>query len=257
MSSIVSRTLVARLAQGGGAALLLLAQARGWLPLWLCLPLLFVLPWLAPLGRRLRSGDRRSGGQGPQAAVDVGQLARGLSFSISHSALSAAGVAYSVQHLAARIESQGAAAAQIVGSAEMMIATEAQTSALSRQAAEAAKEKKAAETQIADFEKASKAKVADITKSKAAGPSLTPEQVAMNKAADDAITAEKAAFDAKKKELTATIPPAIFPLKNPGLISMAGAFLFGILFSLMGKEVSAEEKFEEEKLRTYVGIGAE
>ena len=120
-----------------------------------------------------------------------------------------------------------------------------------------AKEKKAAETQIADFEKASKAKVADITKSKAAGPSLTPEQVAMNKAADDAITAEKAAFDAKKKELTATIPPAIFPLKNPGLISMAGAFLFGILFSLMGKEVSAEEKFEEEKLRTYVGIGAE
>ena len=138
MSSIVSRTLVVRLAQGGGAALLLLAQARGWLPLWLCLPLLFVLPWLAPLGRRLRSGDRRSGGQGPQAAVDVGQLARGLSFSISHSALSAAGVAYSVQHLAARIESQVAAAAQIVGSAEMMIATEAQTSALSRQAAEAA-----------------------------------------------------------------------------------------------------------------------
>ena len=133
MSSIVSRAFFVRLVQGVVAALLLLAQAQGWLPLWLCLPLLFALPWLAALLRR------RSAGRGVQG-VDVGQLARDLSFSISHNALSAAGVAYSVQQLAARVESQVAAAAQIVGSAEVMIATEAQTSALSRQAAEAAVE---------------------------------------------------------------------------------------------------------------------
>lgn len=125
MSSIVSRAFFVRLVQGVVAALLLLAQAQGWLPLWLCLPLLFALPWLAALLRR------RSAGRGVQG-VDVGQLARDLSFSISHNALSAAGVAYSVQQLAARVESQVAAAAQIVGSAEVMIATEAQTSALSR-----------------------------------------------------------------------------------------------------------------------------
>src|SRR5512135_2227616 len=120
-----------------------------------------------------------------------------------------------------------------------------------------AKEKKAAETQIADAEKASKARVEALQKSKAAGPGLTPEQMMANKAADDAIAAEKSQLDARKKELTAMVPPAIFPLKNPGLISMAGAFLIGILFSVMGKETTAQEKFEEEKLRTYVGIGAE
>jgi methyl-accepting chemotaxis protein len=135
MSSILSRPLVERLALGVAAALLLLVQAQGWLPLWLCLPLLLVLPWLGSLGRRLRAV--RSAGA---AAVDIDQLARDLSYSISHNALSAAGVAYSVQHLAERVESQVDSAARIVGSAEVMIATEAQTSALSRQAAEAAVE---------------------------------------------------------------------------------------------------------------------
>ena len=52
-------------------------------------------------------------------------------------------------------------------------------------------------------------------------------------------------------------PSPIFPLKNPGLISMAAAFIVGIAVSLATREPSAEEKFEEEKLRTYVGIGAE
>jgi cation/acetate symporter len=52
-------------------------------------------------------------------------------------------------------------------------------------------------------------------------------------------------------------PAPIFPLKNPGLFSMAGAFLASFLFSLMGREQTAEEKFAEQKLRSYVGVGAE
>jgi cation/acetate symporter len=50
---------------------------------------------------------------------------------------------------------------------------------------------------------------------------------------------------------------AIFPLKNPAIISMSAAFFVGILFSLLGSEAEAEEKFEDEKLRTYMGVGAE
>ncbi len=50
---------------------------------------------------------------------------------------------------------------------------------------------------------------------------------------------------------------AIFPLKNPALISMSASFLAAFIFSKLTKEKSAEEKFEDEKLRTYLGIGAE
>ena len=46
-------------------------------------------------------------------------------------------------------------------------------------------------------------------------------------------------------------------MKNPGVFSMGGAFLVGILLSLFKREKDAEEKFEAEKVRTYVGIGAE
>ena len=38
---------------------------------------------------------------------------------------------------------------------------------------------------------------------------------------------------------------------------MPAAFIVGILVSLATREKSAEEKFEDEKLRTYLGIGAE
>ncbi len=134
MSSIFSRTHVRRLLQTGSAALLLIAQAQGWLPLWLCLLLLGITCLLPALMLR------RGRGQDSRAGVGVGKLARGLSYSVSHNALSAAGVAYSVQHLAARIESQVDVAARIVGSAEVMISTEAQTAALSKQAVEAAVE---------------------------------------------------------------------------------------------------------------------
>jgi cation/acetate symporter len=50
---------------------------------------------------------------------------------------------------------------------------------------------------------------------------------------------------------------AIFPLKNPALISMSAAFIMGIIVSLFTKEPEAENMFEDEKLRTYLGIGAE
>jgi cation/acetate symporter len=38
---------------------------------------------------------------------------------------------------------------------------------------------------------------------------------------------------------------------------MPAAFLVGILVSLLGHEPEAEAKFDEEKLRTYLGLGAE
>ncbi len=50
---------------------------------------------------------------------------------------------------------------------------------------------------------------------------------------------------------------AIFPLKNPALISIPASFLTAIIVSLFDKEQEAEDKFEEEKLRSYLGIGAE
>lgn len=50
---------------------------------------------------------------------------------------------------------------------------------------------------------------------------------------------------------------AIFPLKNPALVSIPLSFLTAVVVSLLGKEQSAEDKFESEKLRSYLGVGAE
>ena len=50
---------------------------------------------------------------------------------------------------------------------------------------------------------------------------------------------------------------AIFPLKNPAIISMTLSFVCGIIASYMFPDKEAEQKFEDEKLRTYLGIGAE
>jgi cation/acetate symporter len=52
-------------------------------------------------------------------------------------------------------------------------------------------------------------------------------------------------------------PAAIFPLRNPAIVSMPIAFIVGIVASLIFREPSAEAKFDEEKLRTYLGVGAE
>lgn len=38
---------------------------------------------------------------------------------------------------------------------------------------------------------------------------------------------------------------------------MSAVFLIGIFVSLFSREKKAEAKFEDEKLRSYIGIGAE
>ncbi|WP_339071447.1 methyl-accepting chemotaxis protein [Pseudomonas idahonensis] len=114
---------------------LLGGQALGDWPLYLCLPLAVLVVWLP----RLRS---RKVPEAPATTADseLSSLTRDLSYSTTHNALSAAGVAYSVTQLAGKLQSQLDAAARIVGNAEVMIKTEQATSQLSRQALEAASE---------------------------------------------------------------------------------------------------------------------
>jgi len=52
-------------------------------------------------------------------------------------------------------------------------------------------------------------------------------------------------------------PSAIFPLRNPAIVSMSAAFLAGICGSLLTTEPRALALYDEEKLRVYLGIGAE
>ncbi len=52
-------------------------------------------------------------------------------------------------------------------------------------------------------------------------------------------------------------PTPLFGLKNPAIVSMTVSFAVGILASLASREERAEAMFEDEKLRTYLGIGAE
>src|SRR5512138_3317768 len=49
----------------------------------------------------------------------------------------------------------------------------------------------------------------------------------------------------------------IIPLKNPAIFSMTAAFVVGWLVSLLTPDQVAQDKFEDEKLRTYLGVGAE
>ena len=52
-------------------------------------------------------------------------------------------------------------------------------------------------------------------------------------------------------------PAPIFPLRNPAIVSMSIAFVAGIVGSLLTREPDAEAMFDDEKLRTYLGMGAE
>lgn len=106
--------------------------ALAGLPPWLGIALCLAVPWL--FWRKGAAAPPTATGEG----TDVARLTRDLSRSTSHNALSAAGVAYSVDRLAERLQSQLQAAERIVGSAEAMIATEAATSELSQQAFAAA-----------------------------------------------------------------------------------------------------------------------
>ncbi len=49
---------------------------------------------------------------------------------------------------------------------------------------------------------------------------------------------------------------AIFPLKNPALISLPASFLAGFLGSLHGREPEAARKFDDVMVRTHLGVGA-
>ncbi|WP_411740655.1 methyl-accepting chemotaxis protein [Pseudomonas sp. A-RE-15] len=114
-------------------ALLVCGMALGGWSLYLGLPLVMLIVWLPRLRSRVAAA--------PVLATDtLAELTRNLSYTTSHNALSAAGVAYSVKQLAGKVQSQLDAAAQIVSNAESMIATEQATSQLSQQALSAASE---------------------------------------------------------------------------------------------------------------------
>jgi len=50
---------------------------------------------------------------------------------------------------------------------------------------------------------------------------------------------------------------AIFPWKNPALISLPAAFLAGWIGSVLRPEPDAQAKYEQQKIRNYLGMGAE
>ena len=52
-------------------------------------------------------------------------------------------------------------------------------------------------------------------------------------------------------------PEPIVSLRNPAIVSMPAAFAVAIVVSLLTREPEAEARFDEEKLRTYLGVGAE
>jgi cation/acetate symporter len=50
---------------------------------------------------------------------------------------------------------------------------------------------------------------------------------------------------------------AIFPLENPGIVSIPLGFLGAVLGTLLGREPQAERKFTELSVRANTGLGAE
>ena len=51
--------------------------------------------------------------------------------------------------------------------------------------------------------------------------------------------------------------PHVFPIRNPAIVSMTVAFIVGIVASRAFREPAADALFDDEKRRTYLGIGAE
>ena len=121
--------------QSAALMALFAGQALGGWSLYLCLPVAVLVIWLP----RLR-GRGRPLVANATADDQLSALTRDLSYSTTHNALSAAGVAYSVTQLAGKLQSPLDAAARIVGNAEVMIKTEQVTSQLSQQALGAASE---------------------------------------------------------------------------------------------------------------------
>ncbi|WP_442961317.1 methyl-accepting chemotaxis protein [Pseudomonas sp. Ant30-3] len=115
--------------------LLVCGLTLGSWPLYVGLPVAVMVVWLPRLRARAVPEETSDGG-----ASAMAELTRDLSYTTSHNALSAAGVAFSVRQLADKLQSQLGAAARIVSNAEVMIATEQATSTLSRDALSAASE---------------------------------------------------------------------------------------------------------------------
>ena len=131
-SSHLSRRLPGLLLQALWIASLFVAMEYAALPLWLCAPLAMAALF-TPFGRRADTSQAVVAGE--QAFVE---LTRHLSHATTHNALAAASVAWSVDLLAGRVQSQLGTAADIVASADAMIETEAATASLSEEALAAA-----------------------------------------------------------------------------------------------------------------------
>jgi cation/acetate symporter len=114
----------------------------------------------------------------------------------------------------------------------------------------------AADTQIAEIQKQIiTADAINAMKKKDQGAAM--EKNAATETSIAAKKAEKEQLAAKKKEAASQMPKPIFPLKNPGIYSMAAAFLMAFLVSIISPEKSAEDKFAGVKVREYLGIGSE
>jgi cation/acetate symporter len=126
---------------------------------------------------------------------------------------------------------------------------------------------KAAALEIIAADKDVKGKIDTLKKgikTAAAGTVLLSADVDSNKQINDQIdqilaTTTPGIYKDKIESVTLVSPKPkpIFPMKNPAVISMGLAFLVGILVSLIAPEKGAEGKFEDEKVRSYIGIGAE
>jgi cation/acetate symporter len=129
------------------------------------------------------------------------------------------------------------------------------------------KVQKVAAMEIVGADAAIKSKIDTLKKGLKTAPEgiiLSPADADSNKQINDQVDqilmAESPRIYKEKVESITSVfpkPTPIFPLKNPGIYSMAAAFFAGIFFSLISREKDAEARFEEEKLRTYIGIGAE
>ena len=115
--------------------LLLCGMTLGDASLYIGLPVAVLIVWLPRLRTRAVADSTPA-----DSSSAIAELTRDLSYTTSHNALSAAGVAFSVKQLAERVQSQLDAAKRIVSNAEVMISTEQATSTLSREALNAASE---------------------------------------------------------------------------------------------------------------------
>jgi cation/acetate symporter len=49
---------------------------------------------------------------------------------------------------------------------------------------------------------------------------------------------------------------ALFPLRNPALVSMPASFIAGYIGSVLKADPEALTKYDQERVRTHLGIGA-